>query len=70
VNLHNIGNQTIAITAPSAQGNYIDLIYPGQSKDWYRPPKEVNGVEFIPTRIEARVSGAGDGLIEFDTPLS
>jgi hypothetical protein len=69
-NLHNIGNQTISIAAVSDQGVYTDLLYPGQSLDWYRPPKAVNGTEFIPTRIEARISGAGDGLLEIETPLS
>ena len=69
-NLHNVGSQTISIRAVSDQGVYADLLYPGQSRDWYRPPKEVNGVEFIPTRIEAGISGAGDGLLEFETPLS
>jgi len=70
-NLHNVGNNTIAIFSVNGRGGiYSVLLHPGHSMDWFRPPRELNGVEFIPIMIEATISGAGDGLLELETPLS
>ena len=70
-NLHNIGNNTIFILAENGKGQiYNVLLYPGHSMELFRPPKVVDGVEFIPISIEAGISGAGDGILELETPLS